>query len=101
MAAIFQHGSRNDLFVFQINSSDILFHSFSQAVLSEPIFGWEVAPVLFSKSPHIVYSRELRSGFDGDHKETPIIAEFFLAWFLCKVNHIFFVDSSLTFLNFN
>ena len=32
---------------------DILFHSFSIAVLSEPMFGWEVAFVLFFKTPHI------------------------------------------------
>ena len=33
---------RNDLHTVKINSSDILFHSSSVAVLSEPIFGWEV-----------------------------------------------------------
>ena len=38
---------------FKINSSDILFHSSSIVVLSEPIFRWEVAFVLFSKMPHI------------------------------------------------
>ena len=38
---------RNDLHAFKINSSDILFHSSSIAVLSEPIFGREVAFVLF------------------------------------------------------
>ena len=31
---------RNDLHAFKINSSDILFHSSSIEVLSEPIFGW-------------------------------------------------------------
>ena len=36
------------------NSSDILFHSSSVAVLSEPTFGWEVSFVLFLKTPHIV-----------------------------------------------
>ena len=36
-----------------MNSSDILFHSSSIAVLSEPIFGWEVTFVLFSKTPNI------------------------------------------------
>ena len=40
---------RNDLHVLKINSSDILFHSSSIAVLSEPIFQWEVTLVLFSK----------------------------------------------------
>ena len=32
---------------FKTNSSDILFHSSSIAVFSKPIFGWEVAFVLF------------------------------------------------------
>ena len=41
---------RNDLHVFKINSSNILFHSFSVAVLSDPIFESEVAFVLFSKT---------------------------------------------------
>ena len=44
---------RNGFHAFKINSSDILFHSSSIAVLSEPIFGWEVAFVLFSITPHI------------------------------------------------
>ena len=58
----------NDLNAFKINSSDILFHSSSIAVLSEPIFQWKVTCVLFSKMPHI---------------ETPIILEIFLGlvWF--------------------
>ena len=41
---------RNDLLALKINSSDILFPSFSIAVLSKPIFGLEVAFVLFSKT---------------------------------------------------
>ena len=57
MAAIFSiivpTRLRNDLHAFKINSSDILFHSFSIAVLSEPIFGRKIAFVLFSKTPHI------------------------------------------------
>ena len=44
---------RNYLYAFKINSSDILFHSFSIAVLSEPIFGWEIAFVLFYEMPQI------------------------------------------------
>ena len=43
---------QNDLYAFKINSSDILFHSPTIAVLSEPIFGWEDVFVLFSKTPH-------------------------------------------------
>ena len=43
----------NELHAFKINSSDILFPSFSIAVLSESIFGWEVEFVLFSKMPYI------------------------------------------------
>ena len=35
------------------NSSGILFQSYSITVLSKPIFGWEVAFVLFSKMPHL------------------------------------------------
>ena len=50
---------RNDLYALKINSSDILFHFFSIAVLSKPIFGWEVAFVLFSKMHHIAQSRGL------------------------------------------
>ena len=42
-----------NLHAFKINSSDILFHSLSIAVLSKPMFEWEVAFVLFSKMPHI------------------------------------------------
>ena len=38
----------NDLHAFKINSLVILFHSSSIAVLSEPIFEWEVVLVLFS-----------------------------------------------------
>ena len=44
---------RKDLHDFKINSSDILFHSYTKAVLSEPIFRWKVAFVLFSKTPYI------------------------------------------------
>ena len=44
---------RNDLYAFKINYSDILFHSSSITILSEPIFGWEIAFILFSKTPHI------------------------------------------------
>ena len=57
MAAIFFFGycintpSKQFACNFKLNSSDILFHSSSIAVLSEPIFGWEV--VLFSKTLHI------------------------------------------------
>ena len=40
-------GLPNDLHAFKINSSEILFHSSSIAVLSEPIFGWEVVFVLY------------------------------------------------------
>ena len=47
---------------------DILFHSSSIAVLNKPIFGWEVAFVLFSKTLHIAESRG--SGLNGSHKET-------------------------------
>ena len=50
---MYQHTFENDLHAFKINSSDILFHS-SSIVLSEPIFGWEVAFVLFSKTSYIV-----------------------------------------------
>ena len=55
MAAIFIVSTRlrNDLLVFKINSSNILFHSSSIAVLSVPIFRWEIAFVLFSQMPHI------------------------------------------------
>ena len=45
---------RNDLHALKINSSDILFHSFSIEVLSKPLFGWEVAFVFFSKTLHII-----------------------------------------------
>ena len=45
---------RNDLHAFKINSPDILFHSSLIAILSEPIFEWEVAFVLFRKTPDIV-----------------------------------------------
>ena len=44
---LYQHG-------FKVNSSDILFYSSSIAVLSEPIFGWEVEFILFSETPHMV-----------------------------------------------
>ena len=44
---------RNDLHAFKIDSSDILFHSSSITVFSEPIFGREVVFVSFSKTPHI------------------------------------------------
>ena len=45
---------RNDLHALRIDSSDVLFHSSSIAVSSEPIFRWEVAFVLFfSKTLHI------------------------------------------------
>ena len=43
---------QNDLYAFKINSFDILSHSSPIAFLSEPIFGWEVAFVLFSKKTH-------------------------------------------------
>ena len=51
-------GFQTDLHAFKINSSDILIHSSSMAVLSEPIFGSEVAFVFFfffffSKTPCI------------------------------------------------
>ena len=82
MATIFfqlfyQHALEMTCIAFKINSSDILFHSSSIAVLSEQIFGWEVAFVLFSKMPHMA----LRSGLDGVNKETTIISEIFLTWF--------------------
>ena len=41
---------QNDLHIYEIKSSDILFHSSSIAVLSKPLFGWEVELVLFSKT---------------------------------------------------
>ena len=44
---------QKDLHASKINSSNILFHSSSPAVLNEPIFAWEVVFVLFSKTPHI------------------------------------------------
>ena len=44
---------QNNLQAFKIKSSDILFHSSSIAVLNQPIFGWDVAFSLFSKTPHI------------------------------------------------
>ena len=44
---------RNDFPAFKINSSDTLFHSSSVAVLIEPIYEWEAAFLLFSKTPHI------------------------------------------------
>ena len=56
---------------------NILFHFSKTAVLSEPIFGWEVPFVLFSKTPYIAQSKGLRSGLEGVHKETPIILEVF------------------------
>ena len=40
---------RNDLHAFTIDSSDILFHSSSIAVLNEPIFEWEDLFVLLSR----------------------------------------------------
>ena len=40
---------------FKTNSSDILFRSFSIAVLSETIFGWEVVFDLFSKKHNQVH----------------------------------------------
>ena len=43
---------RNDSHAFKTNSSDILFQSSSIPVLSEPIFGLDVAFVLFSKMPN-------------------------------------------------
>ena len=42
---------RNDLHAFKINYSAILFNTSSIAVLSEPIFGWNVSFVLFSIHP--------------------------------------------------
>ena len=60
---------RYDLHAIKIYSSEILFHSSS---ISEPIFGWEVAFDLFSKTLHSVIKR---SGLDGCHKETPVISE--------------------------
>ena len=50
---------------FKINSSHILSHSSSIAISSVPIFEWEVAFVLFSKTPHIAQSRGLRSGLES------------------------------------
>ena len=44
---------RDDLHTFKINNPDILFHSSSIAVISEPIFGWEVAFLFLFKTPHI------------------------------------------------
>ena len=44
---------RNVLHAFKINSSDILFHSSSITVLSEPIFGREAAFVLLSKKNNL------------------------------------------------
>ena len=44
---------RNDVDVFKIESSDILFHFSSIAVLSEPILGSEVEFVFFAKTLYI------------------------------------------------
>ena len=63
---------RNDLYPFKINSSNILFHYSTVAVISGPIFWWEAVFVL------------LMSGLDGGHEETPIISENILAWFRLK-----------------
>ena len=53
MAAIFLITTstrlRNDLHAFKVNSSSILFHSSSLAVLSQLIFGWDVVFVCFLK----------------------------------------------------
>ena len=48
---------RNDLHPNKINSSHILFRSFSFAILSESILRWNVAFLLFPETPHIVQSR--------------------------------------------
>ena len=42
---------RNDAII--IYSSEIFFHSSSKEVLSETIFGWEIAFLLFYKMPYI------------------------------------------------
>ena len=49
---LFYQHNRNVFYVFKINYSYILFHSSSIVFLSEPIFGWEVAFNLFSKTFH-------------------------------------------------
>ena len=49
----------------------------------------------FSKTTHLAYSRGLRSGLDGSHKETPVISEIFLACFRRLANDRFFVVSFL------
>ena len=51
---LYQHAFKNDLHAFK----NKFFRHFIPlptliAVLSEPIFGWEVAFVLFFKTPHI------------------------------------------------
>ena len=46
-------GLQNDSHAFETNSLDILFHFSSITVFSEPIFGWEVTFVLFSKTSQI------------------------------------------------
>ena len=62
---------------FKINSSDILFHSSLNAVLSEPIFEREFECVLFPKKAlWIVIKVVLLSGIDGGHKKTSIISNF-------------------------
>ena len=78
MASIFSiHPFETILHTFKINSSDILFHSSSIAVVSEPIFEGEVAFLLVCETPHSAYSRGLKSGLHGGHKETPVISEIF------------------------
>ena len=67
---------RKDFYAFKVNISDILFYSSSVTVLSEPILGWIVAFVLFSKKPHIAFSRGLRSGL----KSCLIVVLTFFLW---------------------
>ena len=53
---------RNYFQALKINSSDILFNSFSIAIISESIFEWEVAFVWFCKKRHTCNQRGLRYG---------------------------------------
>ena len=73
----------NDLYAFRINSSDILFHSSSIALFSEPIFGWEVAVVLFSK---MIQSRGIMAWAWWRHNETNYFRIFF--WLVFGVKQI-------------
>ena len=53
MAIIVSTCLQDDWHILNINYSGISFPLSSIADFSEPIFGWEIAFVLFSKTPHI------------------------------------------------